>query len=758
MLSVFKRFCLPIMIGGCVLAGMIIWGLPKSKSRPDAAITRPTPQPAYLPRQEIQTSGYNTVFTSMELTPWESDASLEDYAEVYQKAIPQGLAAIEWHLQRGFHPLMLLQKTSLFHASGDTASAYQTLEDLQSRIAGTSLDAEWLYTVIYFKGVTALRIGENENCILCRGESSCILPIVPTAIHTNPKGSRLAIQHFTEYLSTFPDDLEVKWLLNLAHMTLGEHPAKVDPRYLLKLDSWTKSEFDVGKFRDVGHLVGVNRLNQSGGAILEDFDNDGLLDFIITCWAPSEPMAFYHNQGNGKFEDRTKAAGLEKQVGGLYCVQTDYNNDGFMDIFIPRGSWLPENLSQRPSLLRNNRDGTFTDVTEAAGLMALTNSTSATWADFDNDGRLDLFVCCRKLPSLLYRNKGDGTFEEVIGRLGLTEDLTGCLGAAWVDIDNDDYPELFVNISHGMSGNGGSECARLFRNNRDGTFTDFTKQMGIDGPNSGFSCWAFDFDNDGWLDIFATTGVHTVGEVVQGLLDEPTVRQCTARLWRNLEGKGFQDVTKTAGLTKVYAPMGSNFGDIDNDGYLDFYLGTGNPGLGTLIPNRLFKNVAGKRFAEVTASSRTGHLQKGHAIAFGDWDRNGTADIFIELGVAIHGDRYHNVLFQNPGHGNNWLSIKLIGNKTNRAAIGARIKLVTAGDQPLAVHRHVSSGSSFGANPLELHCGLGKANRVARLEVHWPTSGTTQVFNDIAANQGIEIAEFASDYRKLDQKPIPLAE
>ena len=125
------------------------------------------------------------------------------------------------------------------------------------------------------------------------------------------------------------------------------------------------------------------------------------------------------------------------------------------------------------------------------------------------------------------------------------------------------------------------------------------------------------------------------------------------------------------------------------------------------------------------------------------------------MGGAVNGDKYHNVLFQNPGQGNNWLTVKLVGKKTNRAAIGARIKVVTAGDEPLTVHRHVSSGSSFGANPLQQTIGLGKADRVALLEIHWPTSGTTQVFRDVAVNQAIEITEFADDYRKLDWKPIP---
>jgi hypothetical protein len=278
--------------------------------------------------------------------------------------------------------------------------------------------------------------------------------------------------------------------------------------------------------------------------------------------------------------------------------------------------------------------------------------------------------------------------------------------------------------------------------------------MGIAGPEKGFSCWAWDFDNDGWLDLIATSYDRSLEDVVKGLLGLPHGRH-TCKLYRNLQGKGFQDVTKEAGLDKVYATMGSNFGDFDNDSYLDFYLGTGDPSLATLVPNRMFKNVGGRRFAEITASSGTGHLQKGHGVACGDWRRTGDLDVFIQMGGAVNGDRYHNVLFQNPGgHGNNWLSVKLIGKKTNRSAIGARIKVVTAGPKPLTVHRHVSSGSSFGANPLQQHIGLGKGERVALLEVRWPTSGTTQVFRDIAVNQAIEITELAKEYRRLNWKAI----
>jgi hypothetical protein len=159
---------------------------------------------------------------------------------------------------------------------------------------------------------------------MCRGETSCILPIAASAVYTNPTGSRLAIRHLTEYLERFPDDLEVRWLLKVAHMTLGGHPRGVDPRFLVSLDHFLEFEFDIGKFRDIGHLVGVNRFNLAGGAVMEDLDHDGLLDLGVTTFDPSEPMAFYRNMGDGSFEDRTESAGLMAQLGGKNLVQTDY--------------------------------------------------------------------------------------------------------------------------------------------------------------------------------------------------------------------------------------------------------------------------------------------------------------------------------------------------------------------------------------------------------------------------------------------------
>src|SRR5262249_1955192 len=154
--------------------------------------------------------------------------------------------------------------------------------------------------------------------------------------------------------------LEVRWLLNLAYMTLGEYPTKVDPRFLVNIDRFLKSEFDIGKFRDIGQKIGVNRFNMAGGAVMDDFDNDGLLDLAVTTFDPTEHMAYFRNRGDGTFEDHSEQAGLSDQLGGKYLVQMDYNNDGCLDLFISRGAWLTHPMPQ--SLLKNNGDGTFSDV------------------------------------------------------------------------------------------------------------------------------------------------------------------------------------------------------------------------------------------------------------------------------------------------------------------------------------------------------------------------------------------------------------
>lgn len=741
-----RAFALLLMIGAA--AGSFLIGC--GGEPPTEAPSPPPPAaPSYRPRQTFDSSGNILVIKATE--PWPSSASLEQVNELWHAAPERLKSRLDSTLADSRLPSTLrvgamIDLASWQHFGGNPAEAYETLAQARTLAEATSADAQnWLYTVIYYQGVTALRRGETENCVMCRGESSCILPLSAAAVHTNPGGSRQAIKHFTEYLEQFPDDYQVRWLLNVAHMTLGEHPEEVDPRFVLKLDVWTKSEFDLGRFRDIGAEVGINRFNQAGATILDDFDNDGLHDILFTSYNPA-PIVLYKNLGDGKFDDVTEQANLQGQLGELGAAQADFDNDGRLDFFLPRGAWQPNPI--RPSLLRNNGDGTFADVTEQAGLLDPVNSDSVGWADYDNDGHVDLFVACERQPCRLYRNQGNGTFAEVAEQAGVATDVGMWKGIAWLDFDNDRYPDLFLS-SHRRSG------ARLFRNNGNGAFTDVTFEMGIDGPWEALSCWAWDYDNDGFIDLFAPSYKGDLEAVVKGMLGPPP-NPGMNRVYRNLAGKRFQDVSKEVGLDASYAAMGMNFGDFDNDGFLDFYLGTGHHDLAALVPNRMFKNVAGQRFADVTASSGTGNLQKGHGVGCGDWDRNGTVDIVIQMGGPLPGDRYHNILFQNPGQGNNWLSVKLVGQKTNRSAIGARIKAVTAGDHTLTVHRVVSSGCSFGGNPLEQHLGLAKADSLATLEIYWPTSDTTQVFHDVPVNRAIEIAEFATEYRTLDRKAIAL--
>ncbi len=618
----------------------------------------------YQPRRVVDTAGFLSILGR--LKRWNASATLQEIAESWRGEPARNLERIDRSLadpkKNDLEKLQLrLERATILNFQGDPKASYDALVQTRAWLETTHRTAEMgLYTLIFFQGVTALRRGETDNCVMCRGESSCILPIVPAAVHTLPEGSRLAIGHFTEYLTKFPDDLAVKWLLNLAHMTLGEYPEKVDPRFLVKLDRFLKSEFDIGKFRDIGHAAGVDRFNMAGGAVMEDFDGDGLLDLAITEFDPAMPMAVYRNKGDGTFQERTEAAGLKGQLGGKNLAQTDFNNDGRMDLFISRGAWFPYPMP--PSLLRNNGDGTFTDVTRAAGLGEPVDSTASCWADYDNDGLLDVLILTELQGNRLYRNRGDGTFENLTGKANIgSNSQRYCKGANWIDFDNDGYPDLFVAMLNGT--------AALYHNNRNGTFSDVTESMGIDGPQAGFSCWAWDYDNDGFQDIFATCFDYSIEDIVKGLIGQDHKRPSN-RLWHNVKGQRFENKTKEAGLDLVFAAMGSNFADFDNDGFLDFYLGTGDPDLSTLVPNRMFKNVGGTRFADISASSGTGHLQKGHGVACGDWDRDGDVDLFIEMGGALAGDRYHNILFQNPGQGNHWLTVKLQGVKTNRPAIG----------------------------------------------------------------------------------------
>ncbi len=209
------------------------------------------------------------------------------------------------------------------------------------------------------------------------------------------------------------------------------------------------------------------------------------------------------------------------------------------------------------------------------------------------------------------------------------------------------------------------------------------------------------------------------------------------RLYHNNGDGTFKDVTKQVGLDRVILSMGAGFGDLDNDGWLDCYFGTGTPDYEALLPNRMFRNDRGVRFQDVTVSGGFGQLQKGHAISFADFNRDGNEDVFEELGGAAPGDTYPSVLLANPGHDNHWLGLKLIGVKSNRSAIGARVTVVL---NDRRIYRTVNSGTSFGDTPFEQHIGIGPARAIEQIEIRWPAGGK-QILTGLAVDHVYELRE-----------------
>jgi tetratricopeptide (TPR) repeat protein len=591
-------------------------------------------------------------------------------------------------------------------------------------------------------GTAYLHLSEMENGVYRHPSDLDIFPpINPKASYQKKDNSKLAIQYLTQYLAKKPDDMDGKWLLNLAYMTLGQYPGGVPPAYLI-LESGFQSKEDIGRFVDVAPAAGLDVLRGAGGVIVDDFDNDGLLDVVASSLDVCDPLRFFHNNGDGTFTDRTVEAGLSGQLGALNIVQADYNNDGCMDILVLRGGWQ---YPQRKSLLRNNCDGTFTDVTNESGLGdTVTSTNSAVWADIDNDGYLDLFIGNENSPSQLFHNKGDGTFEDISHAAGIDQ-TAFTKGVTAADYDQDGYMDFYVSSTGSRN--------FLYHNNGNLTFTEVGRQAGVQAPFVSFATWFFDYDNDGWPDLFVTSYLATsVTEVLKTYLGLPHNAE-TLKLYRNKHDGTFEDVTEKVGLGKVFIPMGASFGDIDNDGFLDIYLGCGNPSYAAMVPHVLLHNKEGKSFIDITASSGTGELHKGHGISFADLERNGNVDIVANNGGAVPGDYHALRVYQNPGNKNDWINVRLVGVKTNRSGVGAQIKVTVTddGQAPRTICRVVGQTGSFGADPMEQHIGLGHNARIVAVNVWWPATGARQHFSGVDKNQYIEIKEFANTFSKLER-------
>jgi len=660
--------------------------------------------------------------------------------------------------------------------AGQTREAITALKSLM-KDAELSSDRMTPQTKPFFDllALAYLRLGEQENCIDNPAANVCILPLEGGARHLRQEGAREAIAQYTELLRHFPDDHGSKWLLNMAYLAIGGYPDSIPKQYLVPhLAPGPKDRFP--RFPNIAGEVGAQVVGLAGGLSVDDFNGDGFLDVFTTSWGIGDPIHLLLADGHGRFSDATAGAGLEGIVGGLNTVDADYDNDGDVDILILRGAWLGEAGKYPTSLLRNKGDGTFEDVTFEAGLASFHPTQTAAWADFNLDGYLDLFLGHESFaemngpthPSQLFLNDGHGRFTDVAAKVGLYIDAF-VKAVVWGDVNNDGLPDLFASVLFGPNRlyvNLGGSSLDAWR------FAERAARAGVQQPTMSFPAWFWDFDQDGRddllvlsYDVRSSTALHEgvareyLGLPLQVDVQGRPTELDRSRLYRNKGDGTFADVTRRAGLDdKVIYAMGSNFGDLDNDGWLDFYVGTGNPDLRSVIPNRMFRNVQGRRFEEVTLPGGFGHIQKGHAVAFADFDRDGDQDVYEVLGGAYQGDRFASVLFENPGWaGQAWIGLELEGSTANRSAIGARVEVVVtdARGGSRSVWRTVGTGGSFGSGPLQLHIGLGRAARIKELKVRWPDAARTATsYPALGLNRVYHIKQGAAPLA-LERPPVP---
>ncbi len=543
-----------------------------------------------------------------------------------------------------------------------------------------------------------------------------------------------AVTNFKEALRLKPRDPETLWNLWTAYSELGGYPKDLQEEFKIAVRNKglltdNRELITDNQFTDIAPDLEMDKVDGGRGSAWGDYDNDGDLDIVAV--GTYQPHVLYRNNGDGAFTNVAEQAGIADPRGGWGSLFADYDNDGYLDLYITRGGWSG---ADENTLYRNNGDGTFTDVTHIAGVADPQSSFCAAWADYDNDGYLDLYIADGVIgdgaANVLYHNNGDGTFTNTADMAGVAN--TGnSLGTAWGDYDKDGHIDLHV-INYGQSN-------VLYRNNGDGTFTDVTATAGMDlSVTDAFVTFFLDVDNDADLDIFISNSGSFQAFIAGQITGNATHDGDRQVLYRNNGDGTFTDVTKKSGLYHAYGAMGANFGDINSDGYVDIYLATGAPQMGRLERDALLQNNGDGTFTDVTAALGLGNVGKGHGVTFGDADADGDVDIYVPVGGAFIGDQWHNLFYQNSGLTNNWLTLKLVGVKSNRDGIGAKVTLRIGNS---VIYREVSGGCGFGStNSLPLEIGLGTHTKVDTLEVIWP-SGHVDTHRNLSVNRNLVVTE-----------------
>ncbi len=504
-----------------------------------------------------------------------------------------------------------------------------------------------------------------------------------------------------------------------------------------------------------------------GGVALFDYDNDGYLDVYFVNGAaipslkkesPKYWNRLFHNNRDGTFTDVTEKAGVQGEGYGMGVAIGDYDNDGWPDIFLAS---VTSN-----QLFHNNHDGTFTEVTAKARLGGTMLdgkkmwSISAGWFDYDNDGRLDLFVsnyckwevnkdpfcgpnpstrayCHPKnyaaLPNTLYRNNGDGTFTDVSAAMGIRKSYGKGMGIAFADYDHDGFTDVFVANDNAPN--------LLFHNLGGKKFEEVALQAGVAYPESGafISGMGVDFkdiDNDGWDDLW-----HTA---IEGE---------SFPIFRNTgNGSDFEEITNAAGLghsTRDMSGWSNGIFDFDNDGWKDLLVVRGNTqdNISQMSlrkyeePNSVFRNLGNRKFLDVSAGAGPDFVKADphRGVAFGDLDNDGRIDAVVSVlnGKAKY---FHNV----SANANHWILFKLVGVKSNRMGLGAQIRITTDDGMKQYNHATTSTGYACSSDP-RVHFGLGRSKTIREVDITWP-SRIHQVLHNVAADQILTVTEKAGGY------------
>ena len=644
--------------------------------------------------------------------------------------------------------------------SGDTRPAIEMMQSLIEEAEQIDMNNKER-TLVSLKRVLAIahmRLGEQENCIRKHNHESCIVPIQKEGVHDLTEGSTAAIALFKEMLAFNPNNPEAIWLLNLGYMTLGQYPENVPARFLLPETYFNKNRDKIDRFDNIASQMGIAHNLLSGGVIIEDFDNDGDLDIFCSSWGFFDNVIYYENNGAGGFVDKTSVKGLTGHTGGLNVKQTDYNNDGLIDIYIMRGAWMMETGAIPNTLLKNTGDG-FEDVTLDLGLVKHSPTQACEWVDIDKDGWLDLLVFNESVgegtyPTQLWMNKNGERFEDVAQAAGLKD--VGYFKAISVgDINNDGWSDIYVSSLR--SKNLMYLCKGL---NNEGIpyFVEVGERLGVTEPVISFPSMMFDFNNDGYQDILVSAyesridnpasdfalnvkGVSTGGETM---------------LYINNGDGTFTEAHEKLGMTEAMYSMGCNYGDLNNDGWLDIYLGTGDPSFSSIVPNKVFLNGAGKNLVDISYASGMAHIQKGHGISMTDLDRDGNVDVYAVMGGAYEGDNFQNAFFHNPGNSNNSITLKLEGTASNKLALGARMRItITEDGNERVLFRVISAGASFGSNSIEQVIGIGSATKIDKIEILWPSrSNQVQTVTNLQANSYYIITEGLENVEKIARNPV----